>query len=693
MQDEAKTKRQLVEELGELRRRVAALEAAADGPSNRRPLEATTQPGDPTPAEEDRDRLRAILTAAIECLPFEFFVMGTDGHYLSVNAVSRGRFGDGVGKRPEDYAPDEATLNLWRSNNRRALAGEKVEGEYERVQDGQTRHFYNVITPIEQDGKFYGILGVNIDITDRKLAAKALQQARDELERRVVERTAELTAANERLQREVQERQHAESALRQSEEQYRGLLEACPDAVLMTDPKMQIVFASPQAWTLLGVPPDEELVGSSSRDIVVESDRPRLQANFFNVLAEGLRRSTEYTILRHDGTTVPAEASSATICGTDGKPKAVMVVLRDITDRKRAEIALRASEERFRAAFEEAPVGIVMVRPDSAIVRVNHSFCRMSGYSQEELLGKNIGDLTHPDDRDRFDGLWQQMADGEISSYDLEKRYVGKDAGIFWSRVTTVAIRGTDGSLDYVLGIIVDITDRRKAQEALQQERRMLEYMLQASDHERQLIAYDIHDGLAQQLAGAIMQFQVYDYLREANPGEATKAYFGGTTLLKQAHLEARRLISGVRPPALDEAGVVAAIAHLVDDRGLAGGPKVEFQSKVHFRRLVPVLENAIYRIVQEGLTNALMHSQSEQVHVGLLQRGNAVRIRIQDWGLGFDPETSRKDRFGLAGIRERARLLGGTCQIKSKPGEGTTILVNLPLVERENNQAVAGNS
>lgn len=692
MQDEAKTKRQLVEELGELRRRVAALEAAADGPSNRRPPEAATRPDDPTP-EEDRDRWQAILATAVDCLPIEFFVLGDDGRYLCINAVSRDIFGDGVGKRPEDYAPDAATLKFWQANNRRAMAGEKVEGEYERTEDGQTRYMYNLVAPIRQGDKFYGILGVNIDITDRKLAEKALQQARDELERRVVERTAELTAANERLQREVQERQHAESALRQSEEQYRGLLEACPDAVLMTDPKMQIVFASPQAWTLLGVPPDEDLVGSSSRDIVVESDRPRLQANFFNVLAEGLRRSTEYTILRHDGTTVPAEASSATICGTDGKPKAVMVVLRDTTDRKRAEIALRASEERFRAAFEEAPVGIVMLRPDAAIVRVNHSFCRMSGYSQEELLGQNICDMTQPDDRDRFDRLWQQMTDGEISSYDLEKRYVGKDTRIFWTRVTTVAIRGPNGSLDYVLGIIEDITDRRKAQEALQEERRMLEYMLQASDHERQLIAYDIHDGLAQQLAGAIMQFQVYDYLREANPGEATKAYFGGTTLLKQAHLEARRLISGVRPPALDEAGVVAAIAHLVDDRGLAGGPKVEFQSKVHFRRLVPVLENAIYRIVQEGLTNALMHSQSEQVHVGLLQRGNAVRIRIQDWGLGFDPETSRKDRFGLAGIRERARLLGGTCQIKSKPGEGTTILVNLPLVERENNQAATGNS
>ena len=90
--------------------------------------------------------------------------------------------------------------------------------------------------------------------------------------------------------------------------------------------------------------------------------------------------------------------------------------------------------------------------------------------------------------------------------------------------------------------------------------------MLQASDHERQLIAYDIHDGLAQELAGAIMQFQIYDHAKEGDPDEAKKAFDGGVTLLRQSHFEARRLISGVRPPILDESGVMAAIAHLVHE-------------------------------------------------------------------------------------------------------------------------------
>ncbi len=232
--------------------------------------------------------------------------------------------------------------------------------------------------------------------------------------------------------------------------------------------------------------------------------------------------------------------------------------------------------------------------------------------------------------------------------------------------------------------VVTDITERKKAHEALERERRTLKHMLRASDHERQLIAYDIHDGLAQQLAGAIMQFEVFDHLKEAKPKQAADAYHAATTMLRQAHSEARRLISGVRPPILDESGVVAAIAHLVNDRGFKGGPHIVFHSDVRFNRLTLILENVVYRVVQEGLTNASRHSQSEMVRVSLRQRDHKVRIEIRDWGVGFDPKTVPGNRFGLAGIRERAQLLGGKCRIQSQLGKGTTIVVELSLAERE---------
>jgi signal transduction histidine kinase len=222
----------------------------------------------------------------------------------------------------------------------------------------------------------------------------------------------------------------------------------------------------------------------------------------------------------------------------------------------------------------------------------------------------------------------------------------------------------------------------------LRREQQTLQHLLRSSDHERRLIAYEIHDGLAQQLAGAMMQFESQDWLREQNPSEAAKAYATGLTLLRQSHAEARRLISGVRPPILDEAGVVAAIEHIINDgRGPAAGVQIEFHHEVAFDRLAPVLENAIYRIVQEGLTNALKYSQSKKVRSELVQAGEELRVVIQDWGIGFGSDTERDECFGLKGIRERARLLGGAANIESAPGSGTRIVVKLPVVLREGNE------
>ena len=229
-----------------------------------------------------------------------------------------------------------------------------------------------------------------------------------------------------------------------------------------------------------------------------------------------------------------------------------------------------------------------------------------------------------------------------------------------------------------------DVTERKRAQQALQRQHRTLKHMLRASDHERQLIAYDIHDGLCEQLAAALMQFQVYDHWKSSRPEEAQRAYDGGVTLLRQAHFEARRLISGVRPPILDESGVLAAIAHLANEHALQGGPQITFRSNVKFHRLAPIEENAIYRIIQEGLANATEHSKSDKVQITLRQRGQRVYLEIQRWGVGFDLTTVRRNRFGLAGVRERARLLGGKCRIESKPDQGTRIVVELPLAERE---------
>ena len=128
----------------------------------------------------------------------------------------------------------------------------------------------------------------------------------------------------------------------------------------------------------------------------------------------------------------------------------------------------------------------------------------------------------------------------------------------------------------------------------------------------------------------------------------------------------------------------MAAVAHLVNEQRLQYEQKIEFRGEVSFHRLVPILENAVYRIVQEALANACRHSKSDRVRVEVVQCNDVLRIKVQDWGVGFDPAAVREDHFGLEGIRERARLLGGSTIIESSPRQGTSVTVELPLVLRE---------
>jgi PAS domain S-box-containing protein len=307
----------------------------------------------------------------------------------------------------------------------------------------------------------------------------------------------------------------------------------------------------------------------------------------------------------------------------------------------------------------------------------------MSGYTEEELTGTPVLDITYPEDRERSQELSFQVLTGVIAGFTLEKRYLKKDGGFFWVQMTATAVHDSGGKVIFALGIVEDITARKRAQEALAKEQRNLRRLLHSSDHERQLIAYEIHDGLAQKLAGAIMQFQTFDYLKDKKPGLAAKAFTAGTTMLEQSHYETRRLIAGVRPPILDEEGITAAVGHLVNEQIRLKGPKIEYRRKVEFDRLDRTLENAIYRITQEALTNACAYSKSERISVSILQRGERVRIDIRDWGVGFDPKAVPKNHFGLEGIRQRARLLGGKCSIRSAVGKGTRVTVELRVVPK----------
>ena len=149
--------------------------------------------------EEDLAQNQALLQATIDNLPFDFFAIGLDRRYILQNAVSKALWGIAIGKRPEEICPNEEDLGLWMENNRRAFSGERVDEDVSLLCHGEKRFYNNILTAIHCDGTMYGILGMNVDITERKRVEVVLEEANNELEQRVAERTAELTKTNERL--------------------------------------------------------------------------------------------------------------------------------------------------------------------------------------------------------------------------------------------------------------------------------------------------------------------------------------------------------------------------------------------------------------------------------------------------------------------------------------------------------------
>jgi PAS domain S-box-containing protein len=521
---------------------------------------------------------------------------------------------------------------------------------------------------------------------------------------------------------DISDRKQAEDALRQSEERYRMLAETTTDVIAIHDRDGTILYGNRAGAVSLGLDPNS-VVGITQQQLFPPEVAQKHIENISRVFQTGellqltdeayphgsgqiwlhtrlmplkdengqvtsvmsvstdiTRRKQAEEALRkaHDELELRVEERTAELAATNEQLR------REVEERKRIEAALRQSEEMYRTLIEVCPDAVLMVDLERNVTFASQRAIGMFGYdSAQSLCGVTTAALVVEEDRQRLaaniSSLFQQRL-----RQQTEYTGVRKDGSRFTAEVSSALLRDETGGTGAFMAVIRDVTARKQTEMALQREYRTLKHLLQSSDRERQLIAYEIHDGLAQQLAGAIMQFETYFHQKDANPKNAAKAYDAAMTMLRQGHSESRRLISGVRPPILDESGVVAAIAHLVSDRNVLKGPKIKYFSAVTFDRLVPIVENAIYRIVQEALTNACQHSQSETVRVSLVQREGRVKIEIRDWGVGFDVKVVQENRFGLEGIRQRARLLGGKCSIRSKLGKGTRIVVELPVVERD---------
>lgn len=212
-----------------------------------------------------------------------------------------------------------------------------------------------------------------------------------------------------------------------------------------------------------------------------------------------------------------------------------------------------------------------------------------------------------------------------------------------------------------------------------QDECSRLRKLLAIYQRDRQLLAFEIHDGLIQTLTAAALHLEATRASVDALPPEAHKQLEVGLGLLREGISEGRRFISGLRPPVLDEDGLRAALEHLAARLAAEMRLPIEIDCRAGLEELAPLVELTLYRVVQEALTNIRRHSAATQVRVELRRVDGRVRAVIADNGIGFDPAQSGLRNFGLRGMRERVRVLGGDLNIESEPGQGTRIVVDLP--------------
>jgi PAS domain S-box-containing protein len=344
-------------------------------------------------------------------------------------------------------------------------------------------------------------------------------------------------------------------------------------------------------------------------------------------------------------------------------------------------MALQASEERFRRLVDGAADAFFLFDNQGRLFDVNRCACESLGYTREELLNMGVLDIQiKPLTGSEGEPYWKNPEFSQPTTYEGIHRRKNGETFPVEIRVTFLKNAGQH----WCLALVRDITARKQTEADLQAEQRMLRQLLDLLETDRKLVAYEIHDGLAQQLTGLLMHLQAMQFSQENhNPEAALEMLPKAVELLGGSIAEVRRLIGGLRPPILDEAGVVAAIDYLVGEKRQTESVAIEFNHDVRFGHLASPLESAIFRIVQECLTNACRYSQSKKIEIDLKQSNGTLQLRIQDWGVGFNPQQINGQHLGLRGIRERARLLGGNAEIVSALDAGTTVTVQLPLVVR----------
>jgi two-component system sensor histidine kinase UhpB len=478
---------------------------------------------------------------------------------------------------------------------------------------------------------------------------------------------------------DITERKRTEEELRKSEERLRLTLEANSEGVWDWDIPSGKAFFSPRYSGMLGYEPEEFPKDYAGwKELVHPEDFERVDQAHAAHIHERKQFCVEFRMRKKTGDWCWIR-SRGTVIERDAEDRAIRMVGThlDITERKRAEMALRESEETSRTTFEQAAVGIAHVGTDGRWLRVNDKLCAILGYPREELMQLTFQDITYPEDLDKDLNYVRQVLSGEINTYSNEKRYIRKDRSLVWANLTVSLVRNDAGEPKHLISVVEDITRRKQAEVEL---RELSGRLIKAQEKERAWLAKELHDGLSQNLALLAIELDQLAQHPPENPAQVSVRMEAVSARVKELAEDVHHLSHGLHPSILEHVGLAAALKGFCRELEHSRSVAVHFTARDVPNMLPKEVSLCLYRVAQEALQNVAKHSGAKQATVEVRVAGDEIHMRIADDGKGFDLlSQTTTDSIGLVGMRERIGLVHGEIRWDTQPGQGTTVDVCVP--------------
>lgn len=460
--------------------------------------------------------------------------------------------------------------------------------------------------------------------------------------------------------------------LREADERYRSLVELAPDAIGVSDDQGRILFVNSALVRLVGAADASELIGRRTFDFIHPDYRDVIQKRMADLGSGKPVPWMKVKWIRLDGSPVDVETVGVPV-RREGK-LLFQGFIRDLTERNNAEAKLEESRLRMQALFDTALDAILFLDSSGRYVEANPAASELLGYTREEILKMKFGAFTSPVEHE---SLVKSRADifqfGHLSGELTIMRKDGVQREIEYRTVANV-LPG------YHATFMHDITSRKEAERSLRQ---LSGRLLRLQDEERRRIARQLHDTTAQSLAALRMNLST---IKSSSDHAVKEAVEESIALTDQSIAEIRTLSYLLHPPFIDEAGLLTSLRWYAGGFERRSGISVSLDAPEDLGRLSAAMQTAIFRIMQESLTNIQRHSGSAVAHIRVVKQPEEIRVEIEDQGRGM-PEHLRSERalasagVGIAAMQERVRELGGRLEIHSH-AEGTTIVVVLPLTQ-----------